>query len=220
MSTTLTLRVVLETTGEPVVVEDESGTGHEGESTEGHDGEVVDTHGAEAGNEAAEEAPNPILPVANELFWGATLFTILWVLMKWVLLPPIVKVMEQRDEQLRNDREEAERASSDAVAVREDYDAALAAARQEGARLVDDARHRADARRAELVAAAEADIAALRAEAATEVAAAKEAALAEVRGSVADLALDAAEAVIQKELDRGAQRAFVDSFVSQAGPAR
>ena len=220
MSTTLTLRVVLDTTGEPVVAEDSSGTGHEESTTEGEGGDAVDTHGADAGHaEVAEDSPNPILPTQNELFWGATLFTLLWVLMKFVLLPPITKVMAQRDEKIRTDQEEAEKAAEDAIAVREHYDAELATARQEAARLVDDARHRADARRAELVAAADADIAAMRAEAAAEVTAAMEAALAELRGSVADLAIDAAEAVIQKELDRAAQRAFVDAYVSRAGSA-
>lgn len=207
-------------TGEvQVLAAPESGAGDHGAETEGT---VTGEHGADTGHEAetAEEPANPILPTGPELFWGATLFTLLWMLMKFVLLPPVTKVMEQRDAKIAADRAAADQAQVDAVSVRSDYEAKLAAARQEGARLVEDARHRAEARRAELVAQADAEISAIRAEAASEVAAAKQATLAEVQGSVADLAIEAAEAVIQKQLDREAQRAFVNDYLSRSGSTR
>ncbi len=181
---------------------------------------ILSPHAVLAATAEATETANPILPTGPELLWGAFFFTLLWVLMRFVLLPPITKVMAQRDEKISADKAAAEQATADAVSVKQDYEASIATARQEGARLVDDARHRADASRGELVAAADAEIAQLRAAAVAEVTAAKEAAMAEVQGSVADLAVEAAEAVIQKHLDRDVQRSFVNDYLSQAVSAR
>ena len=43
---------------------------------------------AEGGEEAAETV-NPVLPTGPELFWGALFFAALWILMRYVLLPPV-----------------------------------------------------------------------------------------------------------------------------------
>ena len=51
---------------------------------------------------------------------------------------------------------------------------------------------------------------------AAEVAEAKAVALADLRGSVASIAVQAAQAVIQKPLDANAQRAIVDEYLSRA----
>lgn len=218
MPTTLTFMVRFDTTtGEATVEEDHGATAAADEESTDHG--VTEEHGADA-EHGTEEAPNPILPTGPEIFWGATLFTLLWVLMKFVLLPPITKVMEQREQKVGADRAATEQATADVVNVRRDYETKVSAARQEGARLVEDARHRAEAKRAELVSAADAEISTLREEAAAEVASAKQAALAGVQSSVADLAIEAAEAVIQKELDREAHRAFVNDYLSGKGSAR
>ena len=42
-----------------------------------------------------EKTSNPILPTANEMFWGGLTFVLLWALMKWVLLPPITRLDER-----------------------------------------------------------------------------------------------------------------------------
>ena len=82
---------------------------------------------AEGGEEAAETV-NPVLPTGPELFWGALFFAALWILMRYVLLPPVRAVMRQRDEQRLADEEGTERAKVEAEKVRRDYDATLAEA--------------------------------------------------------------------------------------------
>ena len=103
--------------------------------------------------EAAEkkETVNPVLPTTNEIVYGAIFFVLLLVFMWAVCLPPIKKAMRQRDEQVQADLEAAERANAEAEQVRRDYDATLAEARAEAARIVEEARHAADVRRGELI---------------------------------------------------------------------
>lgn len=172
--------------------------------------------------EAAEkkETVNPVLPTTNEIVYGVIFFLLLLIFMWAVCLPPIKKAMRQRDEQVQADLEAAERARAEAEQVRRDYDATLAEARAEAARIVEEARQAADARRAELIAAVEAEIAAARQEALGVLDSQRSAALDALREEVAGIATRAASQVVQQQLDAAAQRAIVDEYVNQAIAAR
>lgn len=164
-----------------------------------------------------EKTSNPILPISNELFWGAVCFALLWALMKWVLLPPITRAMEQRAAKIREDLDAAESTQAKADAELRNYEDSLVSAKAEAVRIIEDARARADEERKAVVASAEGDAAAVRAEAAGEIADAKTRAKAELQGSVAAIAIQAAESVVQKQLDRDAAARAVDEYVNRAG---
>lgn len=175
--------------------------------------------GSTAGEAEVQEVSNPILPDPPEMFWGALTFLLLWALMKFVFLPPIVKVMKDRNDAIRADLDAAEAARGQAQASVADYEAGLASARAEASRIIDDARAQAEAQRREIIGAAEAQVAQLRQQAAAEVAEAKQAAMAELRSSVASIAVGAAEAVVQKRLDEAAQLRVIEDYVNRAGSA-
>ena len=114
-----------------------------------------------------EEAPkNPILPVLNELFWGAICFFGLWALMKFWLMKPIVATMQERAAKVRDDLDQAERAERELESAIDQYGAGLASAKAEAGRSIEDARAQADAYRATKLAPAEAQVAGLRSDAA------------------------------------------------------
>lgn len=167
--------------------------------------------------EPVKEVKNPILPTLNEMFWAAVFFLALWALMKFVLLPRIVKVMDGRAERVRSDLAAAEAAEADRVAKLEQYEAGLAGARAEAVAIIEASRSEGDAERRTQIAAAEADVAAVKAEAAAEVADAKARARAELTGSITDIAVDAASVVVGKPVDRAAQAAVVADYVNSAG---
>ena len=172
--------------------------------------------------EAAEkkEVVNPVLPTSNELVYGSIFFLLLLIFMWAVCLPPIKKAMRQRDEQVQADLEAAERARAEAEQVRRDYDATLAEARAEAARIVEEARQAADARRSELIGAVETEVATARQAALAEIEAQRAAALGDVTADVAGIATQAASQVVQRELDAASQRGVVDEYVNQAIAAR
>jgi F-type H+-transporting ATPase subunit b len=166
---------------------------------------------------AEEETNNPILPTVNELFWALVLFCALWALMKFVLLPPITRGMEGRAAKVRGDLAAADAAKAAAAAQLAEYEAGLQGTRTEAVRIIEDARSEAEAERRQVVAAAEAEVAAQRAEAAREIAAAKARAKVELQGSLAGIAVGAAEAVMEKPLDRDAQTQVIEDYVNRAG---
>ena len=165
----------------------------------------------------AKTVKNPILPTVNEMFWAAIFFIALWALMKFVLLPRITKVMDGRTDKVRDDLAAAEAAETERVAKLEQYEAGLAGARSEAVAILEASRAEGDAERRTQITAAEAEVAAARAEAAAEIADAKARARTELTGSITDIAVGAAEAVVQKPLDRAAQSRIVEDYVNASG---
>lgn len=166
---------------------------------------------------AAEEAgdpPNPVIPEVNEIVWAAIFFFALWALMKYVLLPPIMRAMEARTETIQGDRDAADAATAALGTTRRDYEASLADARSDANEIIADARARADEQRASLQAEADNEIAEMRRSAQAEIDAARASALEGMRGDVASLAVGAAGAVLGKNLDVSSQQSVIDQALS------
>lgn len=172
--------------------------------------------------EVAEESTiNPVVPDnLGEIFWGALSFFALWIFMRYVCLPPLMKVREQRAQQILADQEAAAAAEVKAEEVRRDYGATLAEARAEATAILEAARAEAEARRAEAVRALETELASERQEAIAELDEARARALGELKGDVADLAVAAATKVVASEVDESAARATVDEYVNTTGERR
>ncbi|MFQ5558911.1 MAG: F0F1 ATP synthase subunit B [Acidimicrobiales bacterium] len=203
------------------------------EELAGLEADGVDLHALEEGPEeeleAFEddledclEAPSPILPALDEIFWGGSAFLILFGFMVWKGFPAVKGAMDARAEKIRADLDDADKARADALAVQHDYEARLADAKSEAARLVDAARAQADEVKQELLARAESDIADLRQRADADIEAARRQAIADLRAEVSEIALGAAERVVGASLDRSTQSQLIDSYIDEvaAGDAR
>jgi F-type H+-transporting ATPase subunit b len=164
---------------------------------------------------------NPVVPdTIGEIVWGAVFFFSLWILMRYVCLPPLLRVRAQREAQVQADNEAAAAAESQAEQVRRDYEATLGESRAEASRIIEEARAAAEHSRGERVAAVESELAAERQSAMAELDTARANALGELKGDVADLAVSAASKVVQAPLDPAQHRATVDEYVNRAGGSR
>ena len=165
----------------------------------------------EAGVAAEEAPPNPVIPEVNHLVWAAISFFALWGLMKFVLLPPLLKLREEREEKVLADREAADRARASLGEVQAEYDGALAAARAEADGIIEEARLEANAHRSAVLGDATTEIADIRSGAASGLDSERSSAIGSMKGDVGDIAVAAASAVLGKDLDRGAQQPAIDS---------
>jgi F-type H+-transporting ATPase subunit b len=181
----------------------------EGVSTE--PGEEVEEHTGE------DEAHNPILPETSELFYAGFAFIVLFLLMWKFAFPAVQKAMDSRTQNIRDNLDEAERTKSDAQRVLEEYQLQLADAKNESARIIDEARQTAEQMRRDLMVRAEAEVNELRERSRTEIEAAQQRAIADLRTQVSELAIGAAEIVVQKNLDRDTNRALVERYIEQVG---
>lgn len=164
--------------------------------------------------EAVEEVPNPVIPEPQHILWAVVSFLALWALMKFVLLPPLLTMREEREQKVIDDREAADRARAAAAQAQADYDASLASARADADGIIDAARSEAGEYRSGVMAEAGAEVADKRAAAAGGVDASKAEAITSLRGEVGDIAVAAASAVLGKDLDRGAQQSAIDEALN------
>lgn len=167
--------------------------------------------------EDCNEAPSPILPAKEELVWGSISFVALLALMWKFAFPAVKKGMNARTERIRADLDAAEHAKSDAVGVLDGYKAQLADAKAEAARIIEEARQAADALKKDQEARLQTELADARARAAADIEAAKAQATADLRGELASLAVGAASAVVNKNLDPAAQSQLIEDYISSVG---
>ena len=167
-----------------------------------------------AAEEEAGDPPNPVIPVENEIVWAAIFFFALWAMMKFVLLPPIQRAMEERSSTIQSGKDAADAATSALGSARRDHEATLAEARAEANALLAGARAAADERRAVLQAEADTEIAEMRRSAQAEIDQARAEALSGMRGDVSSLAVGAAQIVLGRDLDAGTQQSVIDQALS------
>ena len=110
-------------------------------------------------SEAAGEvkAKNPILPEGKEILWASIAFFLVFGLLAWKAWPAIKKSLQDREDKIRGDLEHAESVRTQADKELADYQRQLADSRNEGGRIIEEARQSADQVRKDLIARAEAD---------------------------------------------------------------
>jgi F-type H+-transporting ATPase subunit b len=167
--------------------------------------------------EDCQEAPNPILPETNEIIWGLLGFAVVFFFVWKLGLPAIKKSMDARTERIRNDLDAAETQRTEADRLLADYRAQLADAKNESARIIEEARQSADSLKRDQEARLQSELSDLRAKAAADVEAAKVQAIADLRGEVAQLAIGAAEVVVKANLDAATQTQLVEDYINSVG---
>jgi F-type H+-transporting ATPase subunit b len=162
-----------------------------------------------------QKAPSPILPATNELIWGAISFTVLLVLLAKFAWPGLKSGLDARAERIRADLEAAETSKGEADHILADYKAQLADARNESARIIEEARQAADGLRRDQEQRLQNELAELRQRAAADIESAKRQAIADLKDDVAQLAIGAAEVIVSNSLDRDTQVRLVESYIEQ-----
>jgi F-type H+-transporting ATPase subunit b len=164
-----------------------------------------------------QEAPNPLIPGVNEIIWGGAAFVILLLVLWKYALPPVRNMMKQREDRIRDDLERAEQARTEAEGELANYRRQVADARSEAARIIEEARQSADEVKRQIQSQAEADAGETRARAQEDIRLASERAQADLQGRVADLSIELAEKIVERNLDRDTQLALVESYIGQVG---
>lgn len=164
-----------------------------------------------------ESTSNPIIPEWFEVIWGSLAFFLLLIVMWKLALPPIRRAMEARTERIQGDLDDAATAKTEAEELRASYDARLAEANAEAARIIEEARAQAEEVRQERLAAIEPEIAERRAQAEADIEAARERAMAEVRADITSIAVGAAEQVVMASIDEAAHAQLIEDYIERVG---
>jgi F-type H+-transporting ATPase subunit b len=168
-----------------------------------------------AAEEPGGETFNPILPETNEIIWGAISFFALFIVLRAKAFPAIRASLKAREDRIRADLEAAEAAKVEAQELLEEYQRQLADARNEAGRIIEEARRSAEQVRRDLIGKAEAEAAELRARAQADIDATIEQARADLQRQMADFAISLAEKIVERSLDRDAQRDLIQRYIAE-----
>jgi F-type H+-transporting ATPase subunit b len=164
---------------------------------------------------AAEEgAPSPLIPAWYDIIWSSVCFIVILVIFWRVALPRMKKLLDERSAAIEGNK--ADEAQRKAEAALVEYTAQLADARKEAGEIRDAAREDGKKIVAEAKDAATAEAARLTHTAHAQIEAERQSALVSLRSEVGTLDLDLAGGVIGETLsdDKKAQ-AVVDRFLAE-----
>lgn len=155
-----------------------------------------------------------LLPPVNELVAGIIAFAVVFFFVWRYAAPAINRMLEQRQEAISGQLDEAEKAKAEAESLLADYKGQLAEARAEGNKIIEEARESAEQMKADIIAKAEADAEQIRARAREEAEGEKARALADARSQVGDISIDLAGKIVGESLDQESHQALIDRYLA------
>lgn len=142
---------------------------------------------------------------------------IVTLILKRFLFKPVNAVLEQRQAEIGGMYQKAEDAQKEAQALKQAYDERISGARREADELIAAAQDSARRRGDEIVENARGEAVQLRRRAEEDMELQKRKALREVRDELADMAVDIAGRVVEREVTREDHDRLVEEFIKSAG---
>ena len=143
-------------------------------------------------------------------------FVILFGVLYMLLHKPILRMLDDRSNRIKESLETAERVRQEAVRSQEEMQGQLDAARAEGQQLISQAREVAERFREEELGRARQDIQAERARAEADIKRERDSAIEELRREFSGLAIRAAEGVIRRSLDESAHLELIQKVLEES----
>lgn len=163
---------------------------------------------------ASEAAPNPIVPIWQEVLIGSIAFALLVIVLGRFVWPRMEQMFQARVEAIEGGIQRAEAAQAEANQLLEQYRAQLAEARTEAARIRDEARAEAVAIKDDVLAQAREESDRIIAAGREQLAADRQMIIRDLRGYVGSLAVDLAGKIVGESLaDEARQRGTVERFL-------
>lgn len=156
----------------------------------------------------------------GNMLWTWIIFLVTLPFAWKVVLGPVTRALEERDDRVQRAIVDAENASRDAERSRAEVEVKLGEAQASAAHLLSEARERAEVREREIVEEAKREGETLRERARADIETAKDQALQAIRDEVVDISLSAAGKVLERTVDSADDRRLVTELVSSAGVGR
>jgi F-type H+-transporting ATPase subunit b len=170
---------------------------------------------------AASSTSNPLVPNWTEVIVGAIAFFIVFGVLWKVLLPRIMQTLNDRTDQIEGGLERATAAQTEANRLRDQYQAQLAEARHEAARLREQSREEGAAIIAEMREQAQAEARRITEAARSQIEADRQQAFASLRAEIGTLSVQLASKIVGESLDDEARQSrVVDRFLEELDASR
>ena len=149
------------------------------------------------------------------IIWTIVTFLILVVILGKFGWGPIIGALQRREKSISDALDAAEAARTEAHELREQYGGLIAKAESESREIIQVGRETSERLKREAAVASEAETKRMLERARREIQSARDAALRDIRDTVADLAVEAASKIVQKNLDSERNRSLVDEMIDR-----
>lgn len=163
---------------------------------------------------ASESGNGSLLDVNPGLIiWTIVTFIVLLIILKKVAWKPILSALDQREKDIKDSLEKAEKAKEDAQRILDENQANLAKAEEESKKIIDQSRSYAENIKDQMLKESKEQAKKIIDDAAEEIDRRKDSAFEELKDQVAKIAVNAAEKIMKQNLDADKNKHIVDSYL-------
>ncbi len=156
--------------------------------------------------------PEVLITIANTL--------VLFLILKKVLFKPVMKILDEREANIKNDIEQGKKAKEEGLKYKSEYETKVGAARSEGQQIVEMAKRRAEEKSLEIITNAKKEAENIKLKASADIEKERQQAYNDVKEEISSIALLAASKVIEKDIDKSKHEELIDEFIREVGDAK
>lgn len=144
-------------------------------------------------------------------------FLILLILLKKFAWGPITDIMKKREDQIANDLDSAEQSRIKAAKLEEERQQKLMSSQSEAAEIIKTAKDSGESSRQKILDETKEEVSRLKNKAQADIELQKETAMTSVKDDVADLSLQIASKILNKELTADAHESLINQYIEGLG---
>ncbi|MCF1684310.1 F0F1 ATP synthase subunit B [Tetragenococcus halophilus] len=144
-------------------------------------------------------------------------FVLLLALLKKFAWNAIADMMNKREKKIANDLDSAEQSRQKAQELEDTRQEQLSASKSEASDIIKNAKSTGESSRQKIVSDAQEEVSQMKEKAQDDISNERQAALSSVKGDVADLSVQIAEKIINKELSEEAHESLIDQYIESLG---
>lgn len=145
---------------------------------------------------------------------------VIFLALRHFLFNPVTEMLEKRTKSIESSIQDAERKNKESDKLKADYEEKLNEIKKERNQIIEDATRRAKDRGDEIVEAAELEAKRAMEKATKEIEREKQKMLNDLKGQISELAIAAAQKVIEKDLDQNTHKDMINKFIDKAGESQ
>ncbi|SDY67243.1 ATP synthase F0 subcomplex B subunit [Proteiniborus ethanoligenes] len=145
---------------------------------------------------------------------------VLFLILRHFLFGPVSGFLNARKEKIAKDIDEAKLQREEANALRLEYESRIDEAKNEARVIVDSAKKRGEELKDQIVVEAKTEASNVLAKAKSDIQREREKTMADLKSEVVQIAMMAAEKVVEKSLDEKAHNDMINKFIDEVGEAQ
>lgn len=145
---------------------------------------------------------------------------VMFLFLRKMLFKPVTEFVKKRQDDIDATIDEAEQMNQEAEALRTQLNQKMAKSEEEGRHIIKEAAIRAEARAEEIIKEAEVEIAHRKTAALQDMERERQKALNALKDEIANLTILAASKVVERDIDEGAHRAYIQQFIDGVGDSK